>query len=371
MSIITSERNYTIDFLRAIAVFLVLFNHLHIRYDTDVMTLVLYKLKTGGWVGVDLFFVLSGFLVSGLIFKEYEVQKSFDPKTFLIRRGLKIYPLFYCLILFTALILLPKLGDLKSAFLSEIFFVSNYVERLYGHTWSLCIEEHFYLLLAILMYYLIKKNALSLGVILGIYLFFVITCVSLRYYAWVNNNEVYDFYKQYARSHLRFDSLFFGVLISYLFFYHKEYFDPVLNYKILFGSVSATFILLHFVFERAQYHFISVASLSLNPIFFGVILVLLLSFRNNIYNRAIYPFAVIGRYSYSIYLFHEPVNEFMHAYFFKQYCILYYVSYFALSVFVGVLLGKIIEYPFLRFRDRVFPSKSSFSPPVRTGISVA
>ena len=48
-----------------------------------------------GWTGVDLFFVLSGFLISGLLFSEYKKRHAIDFKRFFIRRGLKIYPAFY------------------------------------------------------------------------------------------------------------------------------------------------------------------------------------------------------------------------------------------------------------------------------------
>jgi peptidoglycan/LPS O-acetylase OafA/YrhL len=48
-----------------------------------------------GWIGVDLFFVLSGFLISGLLFNEYKARSSISFKRFFIRRGLKIYPAFY------------------------------------------------------------------------------------------------------------------------------------------------------------------------------------------------------------------------------------------------------------------------------------
>src|SRR5437762_8327462 len=82
-----------LDFLRGIAVLLVLFRH-------DALTEFLYKI---GWVGVDLFFVLSGFLVSGLLFSEFIKYGNIKPGLFLIRRGFKIYPLFYTFLLVTVI----------------------------------------------------------------------------------------------------------------------------------------------------------------------------------------------------------------------------------------------------------------------------
>ncbi|MBK6883764.1 MAG: acyltransferase [Flavobacteriales bacterium] len=81
-----------VDMLRGIAVLLVLFRH----HDVGG------PLHDFGWMGVDLFFVLSGFLVSGLIFDEYRRTGEFRGLHFLIRRGFKIYPSFYALILVSA-----------------------------------------------------------------------------------------------------------------------------------------------------------------------------------------------------------------------------------------------------------------------------
>ncbi len=83
----TNNRNQAIDFLRGIAIFLTLFRHFGIN-------IYLYKI---GWVGVDLFFVLSGFWVSGLLFREYKKTTKINFIRFFVRRGLKIYPLFYSL----------------------------------------------------------------------------------------------------------------------------------------------------------------------------------------------------------------------------------------------------------------------------------
>jgi peptidoglycan/LPS O-acetylase OafA/YrhL len=359
MNLISAKRNETIDFLRFVGCILVIFNHLYVEYNTGLITKALYFLKTGGWVGVDLFFVLSGFLVSNLIFKEYEKTKSFNAKRFLIRRGFKIYPGFYSLLFFTALVNFSELGNLKNKFLTESLFISNYTAHLYGHTWSLCIEEHFYFFLSLLMFVLIRIEKLNIKVIFAIFLCFLLSSFFLRYYA---NNGGYDFYKQYARSHFRFDSLFFGVLLCNVFLYHKAYLKLVYRYKFLFLIIALAFVLTNFLFQRVLNPWISILSLGLNPIFFGIILILALEIRNSACMKIMRPIAFLGRYSYSIYLFHEPVNEIVHNYLFRDHYLLYYISYVALSVLVGVVLGKLIEFPFLMFRDKYFPSTNSLIP---------
>jgi peptidoglycan/LPS O-acetylase OafA/YrhL len=87
-------RNKRLDILRCVAILLVIFYHGG----------VVKYLSPSGWMGVDLFFVLSGFLISGLLFSEYRKNGSIQFKRFFVRRGFKIYPAFYSFVAFIALI---------------------------------------------------------------------------------------------------------------------------------------------------------------------------------------------------------------------------------------------------------------------------
>src|SRR5689334_9337029 len=100
------KRLASIDFLRGIAVILVLFRHHWVGIDA---------LQHIGWVGVDLFFVLSGFLVSGLLFAEEKKYGKVERFRFLVRRGFKIYPLFYLslVLTFIASLYIPILPDMS------------------------------------------------------------------------------------------------------------------------------------------------------------------------------------------------------------------------------------------------------------------
>ncbi|MBK9638567.1 MAG: acyltransferase [Bacteroidetes bacterium] len=143
MNINSPSRRSELDFLRGVAILLVLFRHyLYNDYLYDI-----------GWIGVDLFFVLSGFLVSGLLFKEFKITNSVNYLNFLIRRGFKIYPVFYLFITFTILWKIKIHSPLElRCLVGEIFFLQNYVGNMWSHTWSLAVEEHFYLLLTLLIF---------------------------------------------------------------------------------------------------------------------------------------------------------------------------------------------------------------------------
>src|SRR5690242_15756489 len=94
------SRSLQLDFLRGIAILLVLFSHAPIGSRSGIFTHLTGAMVRFGWTGVDLFFVLSGFLVGGLIFAELRKGARFDAKRFLIRRGFKIWPAYAIFIAF-------------------------------------------------------------------------------------------------------------------------------------------------------------------------------------------------------------------------------------------------------------------------------
>ncbi|MBA3859957.1 MAG: acyltransferase, partial [Cyanobacteria bacterium PR.3.49] len=90
-------RNLQLDLLRALAIILVLGRHMSQTPQDmpDFFKMFFEAWRSIGWMGVDLFFVLSGFLISGLIIREFEKHGDFNGLHFLIRRGFKIYPSYY------------------------------------------------------------------------------------------------------------------------------------------------------------------------------------------------------------------------------------------------------------------------------------
>src|SRR5580700_3805244 len=98
------KRLASLDSLRAVAILLVVGGHMpHIDLPNgDVLLgLITHYWQEGGWIGVDLFFVLSGFLIGGLLFREYRQYGAISFGRFFIRRGLKIYPPFFAMIAVT------------------------------------------------------------------------------------------------------------------------------------------------------------------------------------------------------------------------------------------------------------------------------
>lgn len=193
-----------VDMLRGVAVLLVICRH---HQATG-------WLGAFGWLGVDLFFVLSGFLVSGLIFDEYQRTGRFNATRFLIRRGFKIYPSFYALIIASTLLMwVTGKRDPLMNYVAEVFFFQNYHEGLWVQTWSLGVEEHFYLLLTFVAVLLIvsgvrfKWKAMVISCLL-LFLFFL--AVRFVTYPTAPFNEQAHMFP----THLRIDSLLAGVLLA-------------------------------------------------------------------------------------------------------------------------------------------------------------
>lgn len=356
-------RNQAIDFLRGIAVVLVLIHH---NFELPekaqgILFRAFHSIKIAGWIGVDLFFVLSGFLVSGLLFKEFLIKGNIRSLYFLIRRGFKIYPGYYLLLLLTPWLLpwTPPAGG----YLSEALFLQNYWARLWNHTWSLAVEEHFYILVSILLpLALYKKLQKDRGIFPFVIMFGCVIVLLARILNYSSNeytNQTHVF-----PSHLRIDSLMFGLYLSYLFHLKRPHWDSIVNRitpPVL--GIAGLALLPNFIWDLEGNFYIGTLGFTINYIAFGVILVGLVKYYPMQSPFSLRVCAVIGFYSYSIYLWHIPIKWKVHfafqkmPYFGQNYWIKT-VAYLIAALVLGIVLSRLIEMPFLKLRDRLFPSRS-------------
>lgn len=350
-----------IDFLRGIAIILVLFRHMEFTPVTHLI----------GWSGVDLFFVLSGFLVSGLLFEQFSKEQTVKPVLFLTRRGFKIYPLFY--IITAGVVLMHQftgLGTSINNLIPELFFFQNYSEGVNPITWSLAVEEHFYILLVLGVWLAAKAgkltskkgfHALAFS-ILG-YSLIARIFTSLRY-------TEFEFYTHYTPTHLRIDSLLFGVMIAWNYYFNRAWLMGfVQRFRRQLFVLSVLCLAPLFLFDTDTFY-MRTAGLTFLYLGFGSLLCLFLyseSF-NRKFERVLPKFvyslvAKTGIYSYAIYLIHIQVlnvmkrlTESLHISLNNQ---VLFVFYFAGSILAGVILYSVIELPFLKLRERFFPKNKA------------
>ena len=366
----SKARNKALDVLRGVAVMMVVFSHVVLISKADAgrsvfkyVRLFFSFLTVGGWSGVDLFFVLSGFLVSGLLINEFKKSQTIQPGRFLIRRGFKIYPGFIVFILLTFLI--ETVGANFSGarfsqndYIKDLFFIHNYFGGRWDHSWSLDVEEAFYFLLTGLFIILTRSKNLTFRTLINTYFFLVIIGVLGRllanYYYPETNYDVHFHF-----THFRLEALFFGVILSYLYHFKKEaLFGFFEKYKALIIMVTSILILPNFIFHRQFNRWESVVLLSTNPIAYGLLIILAIRSKNTFFNNRLLSF--IGRSSYAIYLWHPFINIYVSHYFntSKSHFLIYIFIYAVISVCVGYMLTKIVEEPLLKLRDRLYPSKN-------------
>jgi peptidoglycan/LPS O-acetylase OafA/YrhL len=231
-------RNKRLDVLRCIAVLLVMLAHSKTHS----------RIALAGWVGVDLFFVLSGFLISGLLFDEYKQQGSIGLKRFFIRRGFKIYPSFYVLLFVGFLVehgIYSHPVSSAGQYLREVLYVQNYATGIWIHTWSLAVEEHFYILLPILLLALLRfarDASRPFDTVPAIFMVIAIVCLAVRIVTasrLSSPDEYRIFLNVIAPTHERIDSLFFGVLLGYLHHFRPYFLQKLARRKWNIVAVAA------------------------------------------------------------------------------------------------------------------------------------
>jgi len=358
-----TSRIESIDFLRGIAVWLVLFRH-HEFWPLA---------NQFGWMGVDLFFVLSGFLVSGLLFSEFKRFGNVKSGLFLIRRGFKIYPHFY---LFLGIGLLaewgyrmvfhePKMEISGVRLIGEILFIQNYLSRIWTQTWSLAVEEHFYIGLAVVFFLLQGyRNFIKPWFIISCLIFLFVFVLGERIALQAINPKKLGFYF----THLRIDSLAFGVLLAYFHaFFREATAKLVVQYQwVLFGLSVALLMLCNTENPKTD-PFITSIGLTMTYLGFGGILLLavytpfFLKIKQVPVLKSVFDLLTwSGFCSYAIYLWHVFVERYMvepleSAFQLTQFQT--FLPFILVSLLVSYFTTEYFEHKILLLRDRLFPKR--------------
>ena len=380
-----STRNLQLDVLRGVAILLVFGRHLELARPEGAVGSFAEAWFRIGWLGVDLFFVLSGFLIGGLLIRELRRCGSIDITRFLVRRGLKIYPAYFVFIAY--LILVPTVKALASgggwsATLTEqwirywpnLLFLQNYIgSNPAGHTWSLAVEEHFYLLLPFAMVALASTGRVRLLVPLCLLAVPALLLLLRGLSVWSDD----AFAVKMSATHLRLDALLFGVGIRTV----AEYFPEQLTQGVRrwrYGLIAAGLLLwsLNLWIEPST-AFVRTLGLMFNYVGSAALLLAACHIHATDFGRSaryLSPLAEsvawIGFYSYTIYLWHVTAMGIL-----GREIGLRLVSWQGApstltwlagalaacvgAVLVGVLASRAVEWPLLRLRDRMFPSRLS------------
>lgn len=240
----TTSRNFGLDLIRAIAISLVVVSHCTYLITDDSQNIILTALRTLGAIGVDLFFVLSGYLIGGILLKEIdEGHTGFrNLITFWKRRWLRTLPNYF-LVLILNIILFVLLGN---AVVSETWLYFPFLQNFstthpdfFTEAWSLSIEEYAYLLLPFLLYtglYFFKpKHKKRFFAITTMFVIMMLFLLKLKFYF---ETEIIS-YKHWSATFrkvvvYRIDSIYLGFLLVYIL---RRYAQTIKKYRRLFFVV--------------------------------------------------------------------------------------------------------------------------------------
>lgn len=342
----SKDRISSVDIFRGIAI-------------TSVVLFHYNNLLPYGELGVDLFFVISGLLVGGILTKQFEEGRQINFFRFILQRGFKIWPSYYAFLIAGTLIayFLYRNSD-PSQIISlahaprYLFFYENYFKLgthwSFDHVWSLCVEEHFYILLPIIFIFIqrmlpagSKKTFIFLAMI-GLILLGEVAKPLSRIYMYNRDS--------FAGTQNRLDALAWGVLLNLLLVYYgdrlkKWKLRPWLTVIGIILFAITLYVDAHaktIVFNRMLFH-------SIVPICF--FLMILGAYYIDFSSWAWKPLRFIAYYSYNWYLWHVIFIIAINNYFKGNFP--GFLVYIFASFGMAFLFTLLIEEPFLAMRKNV------------------
>jgi peptidoglycan/LPS O-acetylase OafA/YrhL len=285
-----------LDGLRGVAVILVVLFHYVDRFP------LVGIIASRGWVGVDLFFVLSGFLIGGIVISNRDAANLFP--VFYVRRFLRIFPLYY-LVLGTLLALMMIGLAEPHNLLAYFVYVQNIVSVATGDpgpewlqpTWSLAMEEQFYIVLPLIVWYL-PPRALGRVFVGGILLAILLRVTG--FLLPLHNPGDFSLFFTPCRA----DGLFYGVLLALLMRSGKSL-SALIPYCYAVAALTLTVFLAVYSTDWLVF---TVGLTSVGPFFFCVVALAIIHKRGPIaIVTRMAPLRWVGIRAYAIYLLHMPV----------------------------------------------------------------
>lgn len=365
----STVRIHGLDTLRALAVSIVVLHH-YMLFVSDAPTFG--WVGEIGWAGVDLFFALSGYLIGNQIFKAICSEGGLSLGRFYARRLLRTLPNYW--VVLALYFLWPAFrgeGELLPLWKYLVFVQNHHLEpgSAFSHSWSLAIEEQFYLLLPALA---------MLGALLGRSMRLAWLAIALAFAAgmltrawlwedvvqgerfWMRNYFKYIYYSSFCR----FDELLAGVAVALVKNRHGALWQRLTRHGEIAGALGLALTGLTFwLFLEDRYGFaITVFGFPMLALGFALLIVWAVSEGALLCRLRVPGAGALALWSYAIYLLHKPVCV-MAAGWLKGRGVapespLAIGTLLALSVATGWLLYRLVETPFMVLRERYVPGNS-------------
>jgi peptidoglycan/LPS O-acetylase OafA/YrhL len=379
----SGTRQVAPDVLRSLAILLVMLVHLPLSATPAALAPV----REYGWLGVDVFFVLSGYLIGTQLFKEMARTGSVDFTSFYLRRAFRIFPAFFVVLAIYAFI--PVLRD--SPTMQPLWKFATFTVNLgfdprggnaFSQAWTLAVEEQFYLVLPVLVLLAFKR--IGMWQLVAGTAFLTLAGVLIRYVIWdaqigslVEAGQVRPAFATYLRdiyypTYTRLDGLLFGVLLGAARFFKPELCRKHLPPRIALpvGLILVAAAMACFtsrgpleglgVFPVFQAQLGAVAGFPLISAGIALIFCALLDLEPLLKRWTVPGTALVATLSYSLYLTHKSVFRVTGMVLGEQNLqgVLGFLVYLAASFAVAAVLWFCVERSFLRLRDRMLSSRS-------------
>ena len=318
-----NDRMRELDSLRGVAIILVMAFHIFKRAGDFTHNQILNSitnLTSVGWIGVDIFFALSGFLITSILLRTKNEENYY--KNFYVRRVLRIFPLYY-VTLTIILILMPVLDP---AFTSKIpsslpyllLYMQNWI-YIWGHItltpflgviWSLAIEEQFYFIWPSIVYFTSKETLAKVGI--GIIMLSILARV-VGFFL-IRDTQVFATFFYY-NTFTRFEELVFGALLAVAVTYPawKERLR-LIALPVFLVALSAFIVMCRASFPYIIPYYgnvpLTIGGFTLVALFSTALIAIFVTHPERSIIRRLFQGGVLsffGKYSYSMYLLHLPV----------------------------------------------------------------
>lgn len=356
------KRNIGLDYFRTWAIMLVLMSHSRhlFTYNKDIDW---WMLSVGGYLGVELFFVLSGFLIGKILIEKVlsSTNKIQALKLFMIRRWFRTLPLYYLILLVYIIVNYYQNNEWYFSW-AHIFFLQNFSQDglvFFGVSWSLSVEEWFYLCmpLALLLCMHIftilnhNKNQVLSSIIIMLTVIIVVKMIFVAIFpewTWTDIRK---------NIFLRFDSLLVGVLVAYLQSSRNQLFDLMGTNKYMFGNLFLLTCLVAWYYHLGESGldkdwFSKALMFTLTSVVLSVLMVWCFW---NIKKEFLF-FTYGSKLSYGIYLIHFIfLDYYIHLaqIYHNPYLSILLLALFLFStISVSYLLWKYYEFPMMNIRDK-------------------
>ena len=368
-----SHKLHGLDHLRAFAISFVFLFHYSVIFQHPQWTNTVGKF---GWTGVDLFFVLSGYLIASQLFYNISAQHTISLKEFFIKRIFRIFPAYFFVVIIYFSFPFAREHEALAPLWKYLTFTQNIdldlrTQGTFSHAWSLCIEEQFYLLLplmlvAFIQFKLFKK---AFWLLISLFVFgFIIRIYSYNHFVkpHINDDDSWLYWHKYIYypSWCRLDGLLTGISVAALLQFKPKFKEWILQFGNWLFIISILVLsVAYFVCLNEQSFGASIFGFPLVSFGYGIMILAALSPKCFLYKYQSKVTTKIASLSFGIYLIHKIIIHITQTQFTKiniedtsNFMFLICIA----TVFIAsLILNETIEKPFLHLRKKILKKENS------------